>query len=218
MADTISERMVKFNARDDRRIAVNATQGHFATSSSHINYYIDITRMKVRVSEAEEAAKALKDKLLHRVMFADSIVCLDETEVIGAFLAQELIRGDFQSTNKHDTIYVAQPEENSIHQFMFRENIRPAIEGKHVIVMVATMTTGATVRRAMECIEYYGGSVQAVVAIFATKTEIDNISVYSLFDQKDFPGYSTFQQHECPYCVRGIPIEAMVNGYGYAKL
>ena len=23
---------------------------------------------------------------------------------------------------------------------------------------------------------------------------------------------------ECPYCVRGIPIEAMVNGYGYAKL
>ncbi len=218
MADTIRDRMVKFYARDDKRIAVNATQGHFATSQSHINYYIDITRMKVRVSEAEEAARSLRDKMLHRVMVADTIVCLDGTEVIGGFLAQELIKNDFQSTNKHDTMYVAQPEENSIHQFMFRENIRPAVEGKHVLVMVATMTTGETVRRSIECIEYYGGTVQGIVAIFATMQSIGNVTVYSLFNEEDFPGYSTFGQHECPYCMRGIPIEAMVNGYGYAKL
>ena len=133
-------------------------------------------------------------------------------------MAQELIKGDFQSSNRHDTMYVAQPEENSIHQFMFRENIRPAVEGKHVLVMVATMTTGETVRRSIECIEYYGGMVQGVVAIFSTMQNIGNVSVYSLFNEDDFPGYSTFAQHECPYCLRGIPIEAMVNGYGYAKL
>ena len=174
--------------------------------------------MKVRISEAEEAARSIRDKMLHRVTVADTIVCLDGTEVIGGFLAQELIKNDFQSTNKHDTMYVAQPEENSIHQFMFRENIRFAIEGKHVLVMVATMTTGETVRRSIECIEYYGGTVQGVVAIFSTTRQIGNVQVYSLFNEEDFPGYSTFSQHECPYCMRGIPIEAMVNGYGYAKL
>ncbi len=218
MGDAIRDRMVKFFAKSDKRIAVNATQGHFATSQSHINYYIDITRMKVRISEAEEAARSIRDKMLHRVMVADTIVCLDGTEVIGGFLAQELIKNDFQSTNKHDTMYVAQPEENSIHQFMFRENIRFAVEGKHVLVMVATMTTGETVRRSIECIEYYGGKVEAVVAIFSTTKKIGDVDVYSLFDEEDFPGYSTFAQHECPYCLRGIPIEAMVNGYGYAKL
>ncbi len=216
--DSIRDRMVKFSSRDDKSVMINATQGHFATSQSHINYYIDVTRMKVRVKEAEEAAKSLKVKLLHHVDVVDSIVCLDGTELIAGFLAQEIEASDFHMTNRHETMYVAAPEENSIHQFMFRENIRPAIEGKNVLVMVATMTTGETVRRSMECIEYYGGTVKGIIAIFSTMQYVNGIQVYSLFDQQDFPGYATFAQLDCPYCRRGIPIEAMVNGYGYAKL
>ncbi|MBQ2504198.1 MAG: phosphoribosyltransferase, partial [Lachnospiraceae bacterium] len=194
--DEIRSRMVKFYARGDRHVTINATQGHFATSQSHINYYIDVTRLKVRVAEAQEAARSLRQKLLHNVETVDTIVCLDGTEVLGAFLAQELEKGDFRMTNKHETMYVVEPEENSIHQFMFRENIRPSIEGKNILLLVATMTTGETVKKSLECIEYYGGIIQGVAAIFSTTTEIEGTKVYPLFDQEDLPGYATYAPHD----------------------
>ena len=216
--DEIRSRMVKFYARGDRHVTINATQGHFATSQSHINYYIDVTRLKVRVAEAQEAARSLRQKLLHNVETVDTIVCLDGTEVLGAFLAQELEKGDFRMTNKHETMYVVEPEENSIHQFMFRENIRPSIEGKNILLLVATMTTGETVKKSLECIEYYGGIIQGVAAIFSTTTEIEGTKVYPLFDQEDLPGYATYAPYDCPFCKQGTPLEAMVNAYGYSKL
>ena len=216
--DEIRSRMVKFYARGDRHVTINATQGHFATSQSHINYYIDVTRLKVRVAEAQEAARSLRQKLLHNVETVDTIVCLDGTEVLGAFLAHELEKGDFRMTNKHETMYVVEPEENSIHQFMFRENIRPSIEGKNILLLVATMTTGETVKKSLECIEYYGGIIQGVAAIFSTTTEIEGTKVYPLFDQEDLPGYATYAPHDCPFCKQGTPLEAMVNAYGYSKL
>ncbi len=218
MGNDIRERLMKFTAKGERHITIMAVQGHFATSQSHINYYIDVTRIKIRAHEALEAAKSLKEKMLHHITTVDTIVCLDGTEVLGAFLAQELEKGDFQMTNAHETIYICQPEENSVHQFMFRENVKPAIQGKNVIVLVDTASTGETVRRSADCIEYYGGIVQGIVAIFSTKDKIDKYDVYTLFNQDDLPGYDTYEQHDCPYCKKGIPIEAVVNGYGYSKL
>ena len=35
------------------------TKGHFATSHSHINYYIDVTAQKSRLSEAKAVAEEL---------------------------------------------------------------------------------------------------------------------------------------------------------------
>ncbi len=213
------DRMVKFYSSDDKNVTINAVQGHFATSNSHINYYVDVTRLKVRVAEAKEAARTLRTKLLHRVTTVDTIVCLDSTEILGAFLAQELEKGgDFRMTNEHETIYVIRPEENSIHQFMFRQNNRMAIEGKHVLIMVATLTTGETLRRIMECVEYYGGSVAGVVSIFSTLPNANGQQIFSLFDAKDLPGYTAFSPQHCPYCAKKLPIEAMVNGYGYSLM
>ena len=216
--DEIENRMVKFYAKDDPAVTINGCQGHFATPQSHINYYIDVTRLKVRVDEAEEVAKSLKNKLLNRVSTVDTIVCLDGTEVLGAFLGRELEKADFHMTNTHETIYVVRPEENSLHQFMFRTNNRLAIEGKHVVVLAATITTGATISQALECIEYYGGTVEGVCSIFSTLDKISATQIYSLFTAEDLPGYATYSAHDCPYCAKKIPLEAMVNGYGYSIL
>ena len=38
---------------------LRVAKGHFATSHSHINYYIDVTTQKTRLSEAKAVAKAL---------------------------------------------------------------------------------------------------------------------------------------------------------------
>ena len=40
-------------------VALRVARGHFATNHSHINYYIDITYQKTRLSEAKDIAKQL---------------------------------------------------------------------------------------------------------------------------------------------------------------
>lgn len=215
---SIRERMVKFYAENDNTIILNAVPGHFATNSSHINFYIDVTSLKVRAAEAREAARAFKNKMLHHVSTVDTIVCMDGTEVIGAYLAEELEKGHFVNNNKHETVYIVSPEVNSINQLLFRENIRPAIEGKSVLLLLATMTTGETVRRSLECIEYYGGNIVGVNSIFGTTNHLGDTPVFHLFTTDDLPGYQTYNPHECPYCQKGIAIEAMVNGFGYSKI
>jgi orotate phosphoribosyltransferase len=219
MSDSIADRLIKFYARNDRSVTINAAQGHFATSHSHTNYYIDVTRIKVRISEAKQAAVFLKGQLENQVETIDTIVCLDETQVIGAFLGELVEKSGFiVNHNLHDTTYVIRPEMNSIGQFMFRENNRLAIEGKSVLVLVDSMTTGDTVKQALECISYYGGTVCGIASIFSTIDHVDETRVFTIFDQEDLPGYTAYEPHECPMCNNGMQIDAMVNGYGYAKL
>lgn len=213
----MEERMVKFYSGESNKVAIHAIPGHFATSHSHINYYIDITSLKTRVREAEELAKVLYHKI-GRLSYIDTIVCMDGTEVIGAFLAEEFEKGDFVSTNQHETIYVVAPEINGNNQILFRDNIKPSINGKHVLLLSATTTTGKTIRRSLEGIQYYGGIVEAVASVFSTISKVDDMPVVTAFTEKDVPGYVAYLPQECPFCKKGNRIEAMVNGFGYSKL
>ena len=154
----MESRMVKFYSKESNMVAIHAIPGHFATSHSHINYYIDITSLKTRIQEAKEVARVLHQKI-GRVSYVDTIVCMDGTEVIGAFLAEEFEKEDMASTNRHETIYVVSPEMNSNNQLLFRDNIKPSIAGKHVILLSASTTTGKTIHRSLEGIRYYGGGV-----------------------------------------------------------
>ena len=43
-------------------VPLRVARGHFATSHSHINYYIDIAKQKSRLSEAKQVAKFLAKK------------------------------------------------------------------------------------------------------------------------------------------------------------
>lgn len=212
----MESRMVKFYSKESNMVAIHAIPGHFATSHSHINYYIDITSLKTRVQEAKEVARVLYQKI-GRLSYVDTIVCMDGTEVIGAFLAEEFERGDYASTNRHETIYVVAPEMNSNNQLLFRDNIRPSIEGKHVVLLSATTTTGKTIHRSLEGIRYYGGTVESVASVFSTVQRVDNMQVTAVFTEEDLPGYAAYMAPECPFCKKGHRIEAMVNGYGYSK-
>ena len=57
--ETMEARMVKLYARNNNHVALHAIPGHFATSHSHINFYIDMTSLKTRANEAQEVAKSL---------------------------------------------------------------------------------------------------------------------------------------------------------------
>lgn len=198
-------------------VPLKVVQGHFATNHSHINYYIDMTTLKTRQSEAQEVAKDLVGLYMYNTV-VDTIVCLDGMEVIGAFLSEELSRAGVMSMNSHKSIYVVTPEYNSNSQMIFRDNIAPMIMGKNVILLMASVTTGKTINKGMECIQYYGGRLQGIAAIFSAIDEENGVAVNAVFHKKDVPDYQTYDYRDCPYCKKGIKIDALVNGYGYSEI
>ena len=117
--------LVKLPVRKSN-VALRVAKGHFATSHSHINYLIDVTFQKSRLSEAQAVAKALVKQYVTSTI-VDTIVCLDGMQVVGACLAEELTKAGFMSINAHQTIYVITPELNSESQLLFRENLQPLL-------------------------------------------------------------------------------------------
>ena len=198
-------------------VPLKVLNGHFATNHSHINYYIDMTTLKTRQSEAQEVAKNLAGRYLYNTV-VDTIVCLDGMQVVGAYLAEELTKAGVMSMNAHKTIYVVTPEYNSTSQMIFRDNLIPMINGKHVVLLMASVTTGKTINKGMECIQYYGGNLQGIAAIFSAIEEENGAHINSVFHTSDIPDYRTYDYRECPYCKQGKKIDALVNGYGYSKI
>ena len=196
---------------------LRVAKGHFATSHSHINYYIDVTTQKTRLSEASALANELVAYYNNNTI-VDTILCLDGTQVIGTCLANELTKGNFLNMNAHQTIYVITPEHTSGSQIIFRDNLIPMIKGKNVLILAASVTTGYTAQAAIEAIKYYNGIVAGVCAIFATVDECAGYKVNSVFDPNDLDGYASYPSHECPLCKEGKKIEALVNSFGFSKL
>ena len=198
-------------------VFLRVQKGHFATMHSHTNYYIDVTTQKYRLSEAKAVAKEMVSSYQSNTII-DTIICLDGTEVIGAFVAQELTEDNFMNLNAHGTVYVMAPEFIGGGQMIFRDNIVPMIRNKHVLLIAASVTTGKSALAAIDAVKYYGGHMVGVSAIFATVDECDGIPVYSIFDPHDLGDYQSFKPHQCPMCQRGEKLEALVNSYGCSRL
>ena len=198
-------------------VELRYARGHFATNHSHINYYIDITYQKTRLSEAKDVARQLMTQL-NPAALVDTILCLDGTAVIGTCLGEVLTSSGFRSMNAHQTIYVVEPEYNANSQMIFRDNIKPMIRGKNVLVLMASMTTGFTAKRSIEAIGYYGGYIAGVAALYSAVTEAGGYPVASVYTLDDLPDYQSYDYRECPYCKQGQPLDALVNSFGYSEL
>ena len=181
----------KMRSRKFPDVIMKVIPGHFVTPNSHINYYIDMTTMKTRQSEAKAAARAMASTYAATTI-VDTIVCMDGMEVIGAYLADELTQAGIMSMNAHKT--------------------------KHVLLLLASATTGQTILRAGESIDYYGGTVVGITAIFSVPTKIFGQQVHSLYKIQDLPDYHTYSASECKMCKDHIPIDAICNSFGYSKL
>lgn len=200
-----------------KNLLLRVQKGHFATSHSHINYFIDVTMQKSRLSEAKAVAKELLS-YYQTTTIIDTILCLDGMQVVGTCLAEELTNNNFMNLNAHGTIYVVTPEYTSGSQIIFRDSIAPAITGKNVLILAASVVTGYTVKSAIEAITYYGGRVAGISGIFATVDKYLGYDVASAFNPNDLPGYASFAPHECPLCRAGNRIEGLVNNFGFSKI
>lgn len=197
-------------------VALKIARGHFATNHSHINYYIDITDQKVRLSSAKAVAKALASQYSGTPV--EAILCLDGMGLVGACLAEALTSAS-RSINDSNNIALVEPEYSSAGQMIFRDNIQPYIRGKHVLILMASVTTGYTANRGVQSCIYYGGQVVGVAGIYRAVDKLDegDYPVRSVYSVEDLPDYESFSYSECPHCKAGVPIDALVNSFGYSK-
>ena len=73
------------------------------------------------------------------------------------------------------------------------------------MILMAMVTTGKTLNRALECVKYYNDV-------------IDGVPVHAVFSKKDLPDYESYDYTECPMCKAGQKLDALVNAYGYESL
>ena len=193
---------IRITSRVNKRLYADAIPGHFATNHSHINYYIDMSEIKHSMA-----------------MSRDTLLCMEGTEYIGAYLAGELSSVGMGNVNSGKDIYLVEPDSNVNGQFVFSDNLRHMIEHRNVLVLVNSASTGQTFSQAKECVEYYGGRVSGFAAVFSNISERSGKKVVSLFSGADFPHYQNFVRGKaCPDCAAGTPLDAIVTPRGYNKL
>ena len=213
----LENRMFKVYASGDEKIQLKIIPGHFATSQSHITHYLEMTTMKTRCAEAGRIARYLATRY-ETTTPVDSIICLDGLEVVGAFLAEELAKAGVLSMNAHKTIYIVTPEFNGNGQLMFRDNIQHMVRNRNVVILMGSITTGETLRKCIQSVLYYGGTIQGVSSIFSAINKVAGMDINSVFYKKDVPNYESYKPDECPMCKKKEKMDAIVNGYGYSKL
>lgn len=189
-------------SRLNPKLEVSVIGGHFATRHSHNNHYIDITRMKHEHTMAREAAVTLAQRYAYE-KGVDTIVCLDGSEVLGAFLARHLAKNTLFAVNSDKNINVITPEYDSNGQLLFRDNLIPMVASRNVLLLISTVNSGKSIRRVVECAQYYGGRVQGIAAVFSTLEEMEGVPIYSLFTPEDIPGYATYAPESCAMCRGG---------------
>lgn len=194
------------------KVQIDVIPGHFATKHSHINYCVDMTKIKSEMEVAKETAKLFAEHFSSTPI--DTIVSLERMKMVGAFLAAEL---SHSGINANQDIAVISPEINDSKMIM-RDNFLQYIQGKHVLLLSASASTGLTVTAAEEGIKYYGGNTVGAAIVFGTEFASAEIPVVRLFDAKDIEGYSYFKPQDCPLCAQGNKLEALINSYGYSKI
>lgn len=207
-------RKTEISAYSNHRIKFEIVHGHFTTNHSHVNRYIDMNGIKNNFKTAKETAKQLASTIYASVP-VDAIICLESTRMVGAFLAEELSEG-MHGINSGNEIYCITPEQMN-DQIILRDNLQKLVRDKNVLLLVSSVSSGKSVQQAAECLNYYGGTLVIACAIFSAVSEIHGIKINSVFTAEDIPDYQSYNPAQCPMCLAGQKIDAIVNSFGYSQ-
>lgn len=199
----------------NRRIKLTIYPGHYATSHAHVDNYISMTELRSDAAMAHEAAAEIANKF--RYIKVDTIVCLECTQLIGAFLAKELMDSR-RSVNAGSVVHVVTPEINSNNQLSFNSELQEYITGHNVALLMSTVSTGRSLARAGECISYYGGHLVGIGAIFSAIRASGRLPIHCIFKKEDLHEYNSYQSDECPFCKQGRKLDGVINTVGCTRL
>lgn len=198
-------------------IVMDVHPGHFTTNHFHLSHYLDLDNLKTNASLAKKVAKELALPYLATTL-VDTIVCMEGTELIGAYLAEELTEMGTREINSGRDLYVVKPMSNVHRQLTFQSNIQQLISGHRVLLLVASISSGTTLRAALELLNYYGAELVGVSTLFTTRPKDIDREVNHLFTKDDIPGYKMYKIKDCDLCQTGRKLDAIIIQGGYTTL
>lgn len=198
-------------------IVMDVIPGHFTTSHFHLTHYLDLDNLKTNAARAIDVATELSLPYLSTTL-VDTIVCMEGTEVIGAYLAEELTRQGTSVINAGREIYVVTPLNNVNKQLIFKSNTQELIDEKNILLLVSSVSSGITIKAALECLSYYNGNVVGISALFNAFPGTGEQRVNSLFTGEDFPHYKMLSPDECDMCKNGRKLDAIIMEGGYTRI
>lgn len=201
----------------DPYISMEVTPGHFATSSTHVSHYLDFTYLKSNSKSAETVAAELAEPYLSEES-VDTILCLEGTNVIGTYLAQELLQNGALLFDRDSSINILTPSIAVNGQLIFQQNTLKMVQNKNIILLVSTVSSGKIIHRAMDCMSYYGGTLLGVSALFAAVPAVSGFDINAVFTAEDIEDYHSHRTSECPMCKNSEKLDAIVNHSGYITL
>ena len=198
-------------------ISMDVIPGHFSTGNLHTNFFLDVSRLKADAMLAREVARELAVPYFSCTP-VDTIVCIEHTKVIGAYLAEELFEEGISILNEGAEIFVVTPKTCPDGTLIFYDNEVRLISNRNVLLLTTTVSSGRSVNAALECLSYYGGRVVGVSALFLCADAEVNGEVKTLFTSDDVPGYRTYPCGECSICKSGQPLDAIISSEGYKEI
>jgi len=198
-------------------ISIEVTPGHFSTGHFHTNYFLDVSTLKANSFIARDVARELALPYLSSTL-VDTIVCMENTKVIGAFMAQELFSEGTSIMNSGDEIYVVTPMNSTDGKLTFYDNEVEWIRNRHIILLTTTLSSGRTVSSALECLSQFNGVIAGISALFQFKNAMPHLNVNTLFTSDDIPGYNVIISEECQMCKNGQKLDALISSEGYKKI
>ena len=198
-------------------IAINVFPGHFTTNNMHTNNYLDVSELKGDTKIAKDVAREIAIPYLSTTLI-DTIVCMEKMEVIGAYLAEELIQDGTSVMNTDRNIHVVSPINNAYGKLIFPDSAIKWISGKNILLLVATISSGRSLNIALECINYYSGKLVGVSSLYRASDIRIEQDVHCLFTAEDIPNYKLYNTSECEMCRDGHKLDAIISSEGYTKL
>ena len=202
-------------------IKMKVIPGHFTTSSSHVSHFLDFNEMRSNALIARDVAEELAVPFLSGTLI-ETIVCMERTEVVGAYLAEELLEQGILPLENSGEIHVLTPIHIANGNLIFQGSTIEWVSGKAILLLIASISSGMTVKRALDCISFYGGKTVAISSLFRALGndlgEKQEINVNALFTSDYIPGYKIWNTSECELCKKGIKLDAIVSSEGYTEL
>lgn len=198
-------------------LSIQVTAGHFATNISHVNHYLDMSQLKTSAKMAREAARELATPFL-TTNLVEVIVCMDGMEVVASYLAEELLQDGSLVMNGGGEVQVVTPISSANGQLVFHPSVQKRIFGHNTLLLVASVSGGTTIHRALDCLTYYGCNLIGISALFSMVPEVEGQEIHTLFVEEDIPNYHSYSPSECILCKEGHKLEAAVSSEGYIEI
>ena len=195
-------------------ISIRVIPGHFATSNAHATHFLDVNYLKSSSTAAREVAGELA--IPYSSAYVETIVCMEKTEIIGAYLAEELTRSGFSPLSGGE-IFIVTPTAGVNKKLIFQDNVVDHIADRKIILLVASISSGRTVESALECLAYYGGEIAGISTLYLASGRGLGKDVHALFKSDDIPGYKLTNINDCEMCGSGRKLDAMITSEGYTR-